>query len=253
MRLDLYLVQNKLANSRTQAQDFIQNGYVYALQNEVKLVLSKSNYIVKESDKIVVEANRLQKFVSRAGLKLESALRHLNLQVKDKVVLDIGQSTGGFTDCLIQNGAKQIVGIDVGHSQLHETLKKHPSVVSFENLNAKDLAVNTAFLRTVPVNQFDLIVADVSFISLTKIIPSVSNFINAGGEYLLLVKPQFECGREFLDDNGLIKDLAVFTKVEADIKEKAMLYFKNVTAYFPCEVLGKDGNQEFFIYGKKQN
>ncbi len=184
MRLDLYLVQQKLANSRTQAQDFIQNGYVYAMQNEVKLILSKSNYIVKESDKIVVEANRLQKFVSRAGLKLEAALRNLNLQIKDKVVLDVGQSTGGFTDCLLQNGAKQIVGIDVGHGQLHESLKKNPNVVSFENLNAKDLAVNTAFLRTVPVNQFDLIVADVSFISLTKIIPSISNFINEGGEYL---------------------------------------------------------------------
>jgi len=253
LRLDLYLVQNKLANSRTQAQDFIQNGYVYALQNEVKLVLSKSNYIVKESDKIIVEANRLQKYVSRAGLKLEAALKHLNLNVKDKVVLDVGQSTGGFTDCLLQHGAKQIVGIDVGHGQLADPLKKHPQVVSFENLNAKDLAVNTAFLRTVPVNQFDLIVADVSFISLTKIIPSITNFINEGGEFLLLVKPQFECGRENLDENGLVKDPAIFKQVEQTISEKALQSFKNVTAYFPCEVLGKDGNQEFFIYGKKCN
>lgn len=253
MRLDLYLVQQKLAASRTQAQDFIQNGYVYSLQNEVKQVLSKSNYIVKESDRILVESNRLQKFVSRAGLKLEAALKHLALDVKDKVVLDVGQSTGGFTDCLLQNGAKQIVGIDVGHGQLHESLKKNPNVVSFENLNAKDLAINTAFLRVVPVNQFDLIVADVSFISLSKIIPSIANFLSEGGEYLLLVKPQFECGRENLDENGLVKDPQIYKQVEDDITAKALISLNNVNKYFPCEVLGKDGNQEFFIYGKKQN
>lgn len=253
MRLDLYLVQQKLANSRTQAQDFIQNGYVYSLQNDMKQVLNKSNYLVKENDKIVVESNRLQKFVSRAGLKLEAALKHLNLNVKDKVILDVGQSTGGFTDCLLQYGAKQIVGIDVGHGQLHASLKNNPNVVSFENLNAKDLSINTAFLRTVPVNQFDLIVADVSFISLGKIIPSIANFINEGGEYLLLVKPQFECGRENLDENGLVKDPAIFKQVEENITAKAVQSFKNISSYFPCEVLGKDGNQEFFIYGKKQN
>ena len=253
MRLDLYLVQQKLANSRTQAQDFIENGYVSNLQNEVRLVLSKSNYIVKEGDKIIVESNKLQKFVSRAGMKLDYALKHLNLSVKDKVILDIGQSTGGFTDCLLQAGAAQIVGIDVGHSQLHQSLQKHPKVISFENLNAKDLSVNTAFLRSVPVNQFDMVVADVSFISLTKVMPSISNFISVGGEYLLLVKPQFECGRENLDDNGLVKDSKIFKTVEDEISAKALQYFKNIQSYFPCEVLGKDGNQEFFIYGKKSN
>jgi 23S rRNA (cytidine1920-2'-O)/16S rRNA (cytidine1409-2'-O)-methyltransferase len=253
LRLDLYLVQQKLANSRTQAQDFIQNGFVSNIQNEVKLVLSKSNYIVKETDKIVVESNRLQKFVSRAGLKLEAALKLLNLSVKDKVILDVGQSTGGFTDCLLQQGAAQVVGIDVGHGQLHESLKKNPKVISFENLNAKDLSINTAFLRTVPVNQFDLIVADVSFISLAKIIPSIANFINEGGEYLLLVKPQFECGRENLDENGLVKDPKIFKTVEDEISAKALEYFKSVQSYFASEVLGKDGNQEFFIYGKKSS
>jgi 23S rRNA (cytidine1920-2'-O)/16S rRNA (cytidine1409-2'-O)-methyltransferase len=251
LRLDVYLVQQKLANSRTQAQDFIQNGFVSNVQNEMKLVLNKSNYIVKETDKIVVDSNQLQKFVSRAGLKLEAALKHLNLTVQDKVVLDVGQSTGGFTDCLLQRGAKQVVGIDVGHGQLHESLKNHPKVISFENLNAKDLSVNTSFLRSVPVNQFDLIVADVSFISLGKIIPSIANFIPADGEYLLLVKPQFECGRENLDENGLVKDIKIYKAVEADISAKALEHFKNVQEYFPSEVLGKDGNQEFFIYGKK--
>jgi 23S rRNA (cytidine1920-2'-O)/16S rRNA (cytidine1409-2'-O)-methyltransferase len=251
LRLDLYLVQQKLATSRTQAQDFIENGFVFSVQNEVKLPLIKSNYLVKENDQIIVVTNNLQKFVSRAGLKLESALKHLKLNVSNKVVLDVGQSTGGFTDCLLQNGARHIVGIDVGHGQLHDSLKKHQQITSFENLNAKDLSLNTFFLRSVPVNQFDLVVADVSFISLSKIMPSLTNFISAGGEYLFLVKPQFECGRENLDNNGLVKDPAIFKSVENDISAIALSHFKNVTAFFPCEVLGKDGNQEFFIYGKK--
>lgn len=251
MRLDLFLVQQKLAASRTQAQDFISNGFVYLILDEKKKLLSKSSYEVQESDKIVVESNELQKFVSRAGLKLEGALRHLNLSVKDKIVLDIGQSTGGFTDCLLQYGAKQVVGIDVGHSQLHAKLKNHPQVVSFENLNVKELSVNAAFAREIPDKSFDLIVVDVSFISLTKVIPSIFNFIGEGSEYLFLVKPQFECGRENLDSNGIVKDDRIFKQIEEEIKKVTEQYFKNVTSYFESPILGKDGNREFFIYGRK--
>lgn len=251
MRLDLYLVQQKLAASRTQAQDFIENGYVFSLQNEKKTILNKSNYIVKATDQISVEKNHLQTYVSRAGLKLESALKHLSLNVVGRTVLDIGQSTGGFTDCLLQKDAAKVIGIDVGHGQLHVTLKKHPKVICFENLNAKDLLNEESFLKEVPPNQFDLLVADVSFISLTKIIPSVVSFLAKGQDYLFLVKPQFECGRENLDGNGLVKDPKVFKDVEKIITECALQNFKNVENYFASGVLGKDGNQEFFIYGKK--
>ena len=253
MRLDLYLVQQKLASSRTQAQDFIENGFVFLVVNDEKQKLIKSNYIVKESDSILVEANDLQKYVSRAGLKLDSAVKKLKLDVKNKIALDVGQSTGGFTDCLIKHGVSQVVGVDVGHGQLHATLKNHPQVISFEDLNAKDLAFNAVFLKNVPVNQFDLVVADVSFISITKVIPSLSNFLSAGGEYLFLVKPQFECGREHLDNNGLVKDSKIFKAVEEEVTKVALLAFKNVETFFSCDVLGKDGNQEFFIYGKKSN
>jgi 23S rRNA (cytidine1920-2'-O)/16S rRNA (cytidine1409-2'-O)-methyltransferase len=193
----------------------------------------------------------LQKFVSRAGLKLEGALRHLNLSVKEKLILDVGQSTGGFTDCLLYYGAKQVVGIDVGHSQLHEKISKDSRVESFENLNVKELSVNTAFLRAVPADGFDLVVVDVSFISLTKVIPSLANMLTEGSEYLILVKPQFECGRENLDSNGIVKGEKIYSDIEEEIKKTAGQYFKNVTAYFESSILGKDGNREFFIYGHK--
>lgn len=251
MRLDLYLVENKLANSRTQAQDFISLGYVVIASGDQKKIVDKSNYLVKSTDQVIVEANELQKYVSRGGLKLERALTKLNMNVKDKVILDVGQSTGGFTDCLLKMGARQVVGVDVGHSQLHASLKGDSRVVSFENLNVKDLSMNAGFVKEVPINKFDLVVADLSFISLTKVIPSMSNFLGDGSDYLFLVKPQFECGPENLDKNGLVKNAKVYKTVEAEVKKSVMQYFKNVEAYFACEVIGKDGNQEFFIYGHK--
>ncbi len=251
MRLDLYLVENKLAASRTQAQDFISQGYVLVASGDQKKIIDKSNYIVKSTDQVIVEANELQKYVSRGGLKLERALAKLNIDVKEKVVLDIGQSTGGFTDCLLKMGARQVVGVDVGHGQLHASLKKDARIISFENLNVKDLSMNAAFVKEVPIDKFDLVVADLSFISLSKVIPSIVNFLGDGSEYLFLVKPQFECGLENLDKNGLVKNIKVYKTVETEIKKSVMQYFKNVEAYFACEVIGKDGNQEFFIYGRK--
>ena len=251
MRLDLYLVENKLASSRTQAQDFISQGYVLVVSGDQKKIIDKSNYIVKSTDQVIVEANELQKYVSRGGLKLERALLKIGLNVTDKLALDVGQSTGGFTDCLLKLGARQVVGVDVGHGQLHANLKGDSRIVSFENLNVKDLSVNAGFVKEVPIGKFDIVVADLSFISLTKVIPSISNFLSDGAEYLFLVKPQFECGPENLDKNGLVKNAKVYKIVEADVRKSVMQYFKNVEAYFPCEVVGKDGNQEFFIYGHK--
>ena len=251
MRLDLYLVENKLAASRTQAQDFISQGYVLVASGDQKKIIDKSNYIVKSTDQVIVEANELQKYVLRGGLKLERALAKLNIDVKEKVVLDIGQSTGGFTDCLLKMGARQVVGVDVGHGQLHASLKKDARIISFENLNVKDLSMNAAFVKEVPIDKFDLVVADLSFISLSKVIPSIVNFLGDESEYLFLVKPQFECGLENLDKNGLVKNIKVYKTVETEIKKSVMQYFKNVEAYFACEVIGKDGNQEFFIYGRK--
>ncbi len=252
MRLDLYLVQQQLANSRTQAQDFIASGFVYFLQNTEKIKLMKSSLVVDDSkiNKIFVENNPLQKFVSRAGLKLEAALESLRIQVEGKHILDVGQSTGGFTDCLIRLKATNVVGVDVGHDQLHPSLKNNAQITTLEGLNAKDLAGSKEFLALVPAGKFDMIVMDVSFISVAKVIPSLVNFLKPAGEYLFLVKPQYECGQEYLDRNGIVKDSTVYRSIEENIRKTALQNFHNVQAYIKSEVTGKDGNQEFFIYGK---
>lgn len=255
MRLDLFLVHNRLAVSRTQAQEFIGSGYVFLVNESGKVQLSKASYEVNEDQqsRIFVEPNQLQKFVSRAGLKLAGALEALKIDVTGKAVLDVGQSTGGFTDCLVQSGARLVVGVDVGHGQLHEKIKNHSQVKSFEGLNAKDLATDAGFLSSVPAGKFDLIVMDVSFISITKVMPHLVSYLKAGGEYLLLVKPQFECGREFLDKNGIVNDSSVYVEIEIAIRAAAMEIFKNVESYTVSGILGKDGNREYFIYGKNRN
>lgn len=252
MRLDLFLVENKLANSRTQAQDFIENGYVYLNQGEKKIKLQKPSFNVDDSNKafIAVESNQLQKYVSRAGLKLESALKNLNLNVDGKCILDIGQSTGGFTDCLLQHKAAHIVGVDVGHAQLHQSLIGNTKVSVVENLNVKELTSHQPFMALVPSNKFDMVVVDVSFISLTKVVAHLVPVLKKNGEYLFLVKPQFECGPEFLDKNGIVKDVNIYKKIEDEIKKTMLLYFNNVEAYIKSDIIGKDGNQEFFVYGK---
>lgn len=255
MRLDLFLVENKLAGSRTQAQDFIENGYVYLNQGSKKIKLQKASFNVDDSNKafIEVENNQLQKYVSRAGLKLESALKNLGLNVEGKYILDIGQSTGGFTDCLLQHKARHMVGVDVGHAQLHSSLIGHKQIDTVENLNVKDLQNSQVFLALVPPAKFDMIVADVSFISLAKIVAHLVPVLKEHGEYLFLVKPQFECGPEYLDKNGIVKDPSVYKKIEDEIKKTMLQYFNNVEAYIKSDIIGKDGNQEFFVYGRNQS
>ncbi len=252
MRLDLFLVQNRMANSRTQAQDFISKGYVFLKNGNEKIVLKKASYFVDEAikERVGVEENPLQKFVSRAGLKLDLALQQIDLNITGKIILDIGQSTGGFTDCLIQRGALQVVGIDVGQDQLHMSLKNNSQIKVLEGLNAKDLAKDQKFLKLVPVQKFDMLVMDVSFISITKVITHLPPFLKANGEYLFLVKPQFECGPELLDKNGIVKESEIYLRIEKDIRNSAVQAFGSVTSYFKSEITGKDGNQEYFIYGK---
>ena len=175
---------------------------------------------------------------------------YLKLDVKDKIVMDVGQSTGGFTDCLLQHGAARVVGIDVGHTQLHPSLQTNFKVVCIEDLNVKDLTHNELFLLNVPAKKFDMLVMDVSFISITKVIPFLPMFLSEGAEYLILVKPQYECGQVNLDRNGVVKNKSVYGLIESQVKSTAIQYFKNVEAYFQSGLTGRDGNQEFFIYGK---
>jgi 23S rRNA (cytidine1920-2'-O)/16S rRNA (cytidine1409-2'-O)-methyltransferase len=255
LRLDLFLVDSKLAASRTQAQDLIQSGFVYLKNANQKIKLLKASFSVDEANSslIFVESNQLQKYVSRAGLKLESALQNLALDVKNKYALDIGQSTGGFTDCLLQHGATHVVGVDVGHQQLHASLIGHKNIEVIENLNVKQLAESSKFLTAVPKNKFDLVTVDVSFISLGKVISFLIPYLKNQADYLLLVKPQFECGKKNLDKNGIVKNLHVYNSIEENIRKICLDNFNNVEAYIKSDIMGKDGNQEFFIHGKNCN
>lgn len=252
MRLDLFLVEKKLALSRTQAQEFIRHGFVFLKTANKLISLTKPSFDVAEelSGAIVVQSNELQKYVSRAGLKLEYALEYLNLDVNGLSVLDVGQSTGGFTDCLLQKNASLVVGIDVGQRQLHASLAKFPQIRSFENLHVKDLGIRDDFLKTVPSSRFDFVVMDVSFISITKVMGYLKPFLKKNGEFLFLVKPQFELGPNALDKNGIVKDTKNYAIVEKTIRNETEIIFGSVLNYFKSSVVGKDGNQEFFIYGK---
>lgn len=254
MRLDLLLVQKRLAVSRTQAQELIRNGHVFLNLKSEKKALLKSNYEVDESqiDLICVNENFLQKYVSRGGLKLESALKYLNLEVKDLNILDVGQSTGGFTDCLLQHHAASVVGIDVGRDQLHESLKNHAQVKFFESSHVNELATHQKFLNSIPEGGFDLIVADVSFISLTKVMKWLKPYLKPRGHFLFLVKPQFEAGPNALNKKGIVKDEKVYAIVQNMISAEAEAIFGKVLDYFKAGLQGKDGNQEFFVYGKNQ-
>ncbi len=166
-------------------------------------------------------------------------------------MLDVGQSTGGFTDCCLAWGAQRVVGLDVGEVQLHSKIKNDSRVQFFEKLNIKDTVKNKEFLMAVPSEGFDLIVCDVSFISLTQVMPHLARFLKSQGEYILLVKPQFECGSENLNKNGIVVNPEVYPALQLRITQAAEKFLGRVLDYFESPVSGKDGNREFFIWGKK--
>lgn len=251
MRLDQFLVDNNLVESRTLAQELIEQGYVY-LKSDGKL-LTKSSYKVEESQKmdVAIKDNPLQRYVSRGGLKLELAAERTNLKVKDLFILDIGQSTGGFTDFLLQKEAKLVVGVDVGQNQLVDKIKNHSKVIFFEKTNIKDLAQHSSFLKSIPESGFDLVVMDVSFISLLKGAPLVKPYLKKHGEFLFLVKPQFELGAKNLDKNGIVRHSELYEQLKIKITRQIEEDYGIILDYFQSGLLGKDGNKEFFIYGKK--
>lgn len=247
MRLDQFLVQNKNIQSRTKAQELIEKGHV---QVNGQIIL-KSSWPTNATDQVEVMDNELLKYVSRAGLKLESAIKHLGLNIENKVVLDIGQSTGGFTDCCLQYGAEKVVGFDVGEQQLHPELLQNPKVQYFEKLNMKSALDHPDFKKSVPAAGFDIVVCDVSFISLSYCADLIKQVLAADGYYLLLVKPQFECGEKNLDKNGIVKNPLIYQEVQEKITDIYQRQVGRCIDYFESALPGRDGNREFFIYGQK--
>ncbi len=221
MRIDIWLVENGMAPSRQKAQELINTGrVVFTAANGQSKQIKKSSTLVDEAlaANIRVEASDGPEFVSRGGQKLFGAAKALGISFLSKSVLDIGISTGGFTDCVLQLGAKRVVGIDVGHGQLAKKLGMDSRVILFEGVNARDLQKEDGELRAriLAANEnrkFETAVVDVSFISLKMVLPAVVSFLAESGQLIALVKPQFEVGREGLGRNGIVKDVKLYPRV----------------------------------------
>lgn len=236
MRLDAYLSANHKARSRTHAAALIKDGCVSVNGKTA----AKPSLEVSETDEITVVQPEVA-FVSRGGLKLHGALEALALDVTGVDCADIGASTGGFTDCLLSRGASHVTAVDSGSGQLAETLREDPRVTNLENCNARYMTVETVGGRK------DLVVSDVSFISQTLLIPAISAILKPAGTYICLVKPQFECGREALNKNGIVRDkkfhLAALRKVFGALTENGFV----PQAVLRSSIQGGDGNTEFLM------
>jgi 23S rRNA (cytidine1920-2'-O)/16S rRNA (cytidine1409-2'-O)-methyltransferase len=286
MRIDQLLVQRGLASTRSQAQRLIADGVEW-MQGEQWRRVAKNGDEVPETAEVRLLDDSEARYVSRGGLKLEAALKQVGLSVEGLSCLDVGQSTGGFTDCLLQSGAASVVGVDVGSAQLHPSLRSDPRVLCVEGINARALTpedlVDAYEASTGEAGQFDLedddgdadseesaellegdsdgdggkvsdfapafdlIVADLSFISQTLVLPAVVPMLKPGGTLLTLVKPQFELQPGQVGKGGIVKDDAMYAIVETRLREACADLGLTVTAWFDSPIAGGDGNREFFI------
>lgn len=278
MRIDQLLVARGLASTRSQAQRLIADGVQWKKGDEWKTVVKNGDEVPDDAPLQLLDDSEAR-YVSRGGLKLEAALKQVGLAVAGWACLDVGQSTGGFTDCLLQHGAASVVGVDVGSAQLHPKLREDPRVLCVEKVNARvlvatDLIAAYAYSTgaegqfdvedegeddasdgdiTVSefVPEFDLIVADLSFISQTLVLPAVVPFLKHGGTLLTLVKPQFELQPGQVGKGGIVKDEAMYPLVEQRLREACAALELTVTHWFDSPIDGGDGNREFFIAARK--
>lgn len=242
LRLDQLLVELGLFATRSRARDAIQRGTVKV---DGKPVI-KPGQTVPRAAKISVD-DPASAYVSRAALKLIAALDHFDLDVKGRTALDIGASTGGFTQVLLERGAAHVLAIDVGHDQLHETLRADPRVTNKEGLNARALELSHLDGR-----EIDCVVSDVSFISLKLALPPALAFAQKGAICALLVKPQFEAGREAIGKGGILRD----PKDGERIAEELRSWLETQAGWralglCPSPIEGGDGNREYLLAGKK--
>lgn len=239
MRVDVFLVENSLAKSRGHAKELVEGGSV--LVNG--MTVTKPSSDISEKDIVEITAPP-PRYVSRGGLKLEAALASFGIDVREKVCCDIGSSTGGFTDCLLQHGASRVYAVDSGTDQLARSLRCDPRVVSIERFNARDIAPETIGEKC------DVITVDVSFISQTYIMESAVRLLRDGGKYIGLIKPQFECGRQGLGKKGIVKD----EKTRSEAVRKVLSYAEevgmNIISVIESPIRGGDGNTEYLFCGE---
>jgi 23S rRNA (cytidine1920-2'-O)/16S rRNA (cytidine1409-2'-O)-methyltransferase len=246
MRIDQLLVERGLAASRSQAQRLIAGGVQWQQPNGEWRAIVKNRDDVPESAPLELLDDAESRYVSRGGLKLEGALQATGVQVQGLRCLDVGQSTGGFTDCLLQQGAEQVVGIDVGHAQVHPRIRDNERVVCIEGVNARELEPGD---ERVPdaLEGFDLMVGDVSFISLTLVLPGVVHLLKPTGQLLMLVKPQFELQPGQVGKGGIVKDDSLYAFVENRVRTTLTELGLKVTDWLDSPIEGGDGNREFFV------
>lgn len=245
LRLDELLVERGLAETRAQAKALIMSGRV--LRGTERLEKPGKDFPI--DTELTVE--RPPRFVSRGGEKLIAALEHFALNLQGAHVLDVGASTGGFTDCALQHGAAAVVCVDVGRAQLHARLRADPRVTNLEKINARTLSA-----RDLPRADFDAIVMDLSFISLKSVLPAVWTLLRAGGTLVALVKPQFEAGKAEVDKGrGVIRDAAVQEETLNRVRAFALAELPGATLVGAIDspLKGADGNREFLLCLKRES
>lgn len=235
-RIDKLLVQGGFADSRNRAQALVMAGVVLVDEKRV----AKPSELFPADAAIRIKGDSSEnKYVGRGGLKLEAALSEFDVDVSGFVCIDIGSSTGGFTDCLLKHGAERVVAIDVGTNQLVWSLRNDPRVDVRENTNARELRQDD--FNT----EFDLAVMDVSFISVTKIIPAIITLLKPTGQLIVLIKPQFEVGKGEVGKGGVVRETEKHERVVSEVNEFAARSGLQIEGVIESPILGAEGNKEF--------
>lgn len=241
-RLDIEMVNRGLIESREKAKALIMSGVVYV--NEQKAM--KAGDKIKDGDKIEIKGQKLP-FVSRGGLKLDKAIKVFDIDLTDMVCMDIGASTGGFTDCMLQNGAKKVYAVDVGYGQLAWKLRNDERVVNMERTNIRYIDFNKI------TDEVDFISIDVAFISLRLVLPVAYDILKHGGQMVVLIKPQFEAGRDEVGKKGVVRDIKIHRKVIKEITDFAFETGFTIDDIDFSPIKGPEGNIEFLMYISKRD
>lgn len=241
VRLDVYIVDKGMTTSRERAKALIMAGQVYVKNQKC----DKAGTMIDENETDVVIRGEQLKYVSRGGLKLEKAMQEFPITLENKTTMDIGASTGGFTDCMLQNGAKKVFAVDVGYGQFAWKLRQNPRVVNMERTNIR-------YVTTEDIGELlDFASIDVSFISLKLVLPVAYNLLNSGGEIVALIKPQFEAGKEKVGKKGVVRDKNVHFEVIRSVLDFALETGFDFAGLSFSPVKGPEGNIEYLAYLKK--
>ncbi|RKQ96381.1 23S rRNA (cytidine1920-2'-O)/16S rRNA (cytidine1409-2'-O)-methyltransferase [Kushneria sinocarnis] len=248
-RADRLLVTQQLVRSRTRAQRLIRGRRVFIVTEDGLHPVLRASEQLPDTSRFLIEPDPEERYVSRAGLKLEALLKATGVSLADAIVLDVGQSTGGFTDCALQAGATRVIGIEVGHDQLDSRLRSDPRVECLEGVNARALPDDR--LHALMPAGATAAVMDVSFISQTLILPELARLLPPGGALLSLVKPQFELSPERIGSGGLVRDAGDYKVVRSRLEQACRHNGFTLHHWQESPITGGDGNREFLLYATR--